>query len=138
MMADALRLKAIDPEDLVIIASCLQDALVLVGDIAYLAEAQSFVLVANRFGWETPGPDLARVTCGVTFSGVSAVRKRGIDLQESDRILSLLTIQPAEGAIELIFSGGAGIRLEAAAILVHLEDVGESWPTQWRPAHENA
>jgi hypothetical protein len=135
-MASPLRLKAEDAEDLVILASCLQDALVMIGDMAYLPEPQRFVLVANRFGWETPGPDLERVTSGVTFSGVTAVRRRGIDPKESDRILSLLTLQAEEGAIELIFSGGAGIRLEMPKILVHLEDIGDTWPTLWRPSHE--
>ena len=137
-MPGPLRLKAEDAEDLVVLASCLQDALVLVGDIAYLDDTQSFVLVANRFGWETPGPELNRVTCGVSFNGVTAVRKRGFVLGETDRILSLLTLRAEEGAIELIFSGGAGIRLEAPAIRVYLEDVGDTWPTQWRPHHETS
>jgi hypothetical protein len=138
-MAAALRLKAVDAEDLAIIASCLQDALVLVGDMTWLPDTKKFILVANRFGWEKTRPrdaELERVTCGITFSAVSAVRKRGFDVHESDRILSLLTVQPAEGAIDLIFSGGAGIRLETAEILCHIEDVGEPWPTQWRPSHD--
>jgi hypothetical protein len=138
-MAEALRLKAVDGEDLAIIASCLQDALVLVGDMAYLAEAKRFVLVANRFGWEKASAgkrELDRVTCGITFAGVTAVRKRGFDLQDGDRIMALLTIQPVEGAIDLIFSGEAAIRLETTEILCHIEDVGEPWPTQWRPNHE--
>jgi hypothetical protein len=134
-MAPPLRLKAIDREDLIIIASCLQDALVLVGDMVFAPDEQRFILVANRFGWETPGPDLARVTCGVTFSGVAAVRKRGFDLRDPDQILSLLTLQGDTGAIDLVFSAGAAIRLECRDILVHLEDVGEAWPTQWRPSH---
>jgi hypothetical protein len=137
-MAAPLRLKAVDREDLVILASCLQDALVLVGDMVFLAEEQRFVLVANRFGWETPGPDLARVTCGVSFGGVTSVAKRGFDRRDGDQILSLLTIQAGDGAIELLFSGGAAIRLETPSIQARLEDVGEAWPTQWRPSHEGA
>jgi hypothetical protein len=138
-MAERLRLKAVDAEDLAIIAACLQDALVLVGDMTYLPETQKFVLVSNRFGWEavrSSDLELDRVTCGVTFSGVGAVRRRGFDPRESDRILALLTLRPVPGAIELIFSGGAAIRLEAGSILCHIEDVGEPWPTQWRPSHE--
>ena len=137
-MAPPLRLKAIDREDLAIIAACLQDALVLVGDMAYQAETQQFILVANRFSWEAARPgdtELARVTCGITFGLVTAVRKRGFDLSDNDRILSLLTVQPTETAIDLIFSGDAVIRLEAAQILCRIEDVSEPWPTQWRPSH---
>ncbi|MEI9982522.1 MAG: DUF2948 family protein [Aliidongia sp.] len=70
----------------------------------------------------------------MTFSGVTAVRRREIDLKDNDRILSLLTLQAEDGAIELIFSGGAGIRLEMPKIVVHLEDIGDTWPTLWRRA----
>jgi hypothetical protein len=135
-MPGPLRLKALDTEDLVVLASCLQDSLVMIGDMAFLPEEQRFVLVCNRFGWETPGPDLARVTCGVTFAGVSAVRRRGIELKENERILSLRTLRPDDGAIELVFSTGAAIRLEMPTVEVYLEDIGDSWPTQWRPSHD--
>ena len=110
-MPGPLRLKALDGEDLVVLASCLQDALVMVGDMAFLPEEQRFVLACNRFGWETPGPDLARVTSGVVFAGVGAVRRKGIELKENERILSLLTLRQDDGAIELLFSGNAAIRL---------------------------
>ena len=137
-MRRPLRLEADDSEGLTIIAACLQDALVLLGDMAYLPEEQRFVAVCNRFGWETPGPDLARVTSGVTFAGVSAVRRKGIDLKENERILSLLTLRPDDGAIELVFSAGAVIRLEVPTVEVYLEDIGEAWPTQWRPSHDKS
>jgi hypothetical protein len=137
-MPGPLRLKALDTEDLVVLASCLQDALVMVGDMAYLPDERRFVLVCNRFGWETPGPDLSRITCGVTFEGIGAVRRKGIDLKESERILSLLTLRPDDGAIELLFSTGAAIRLETPSVGVYLEDIGEAWPTQWRPSHDQS
>jgi len=135
-MPGPLRLKALDTEDLVVLASCLQDALVMIGDMAYLPEERRFVMVCNRFGWETPGPDLARVTSAVTFAGVSAVRRKGVELKENERILSLLTLRPDDGAIELVFSAGAAIRLETPTVEVYLEDIGDAWPAQWRPSHD--
>jgi hypothetical protein len=48
----ALKLRAEDRDDLAVISACLQDALVAVGDIAYVPEERSFVFVANRFRWE--------------------------------------------------------------------------------------
>ena len=48
----ALKLRAEDAEDLAVISAILQDALVPVGEMAYLPEEQRFVLVANRFRWE--------------------------------------------------------------------------------------
>ena len=47
------RLSARSVEDLAVVAALLQDAIVPVGDMAYLADEKSFVLALNRFRWET-------------------------------------------------------------------------------------
>ena len=59
-----LKLRAHDIEDLRALATCLQDALVPVADLAYLKAEKRFVMVANRFKWEggaqtapDPAPD---------------------------------------------------------------------------------
>jgi hypothetical protein len=137
-MNQPLRLKAADPDDLLVIAACLQDALVLIDDMTYLAEERRFILVANRFVWEAgaraPGKD-ERITTGLTVERVTAVKRRGIDRRQPDGILSLLTVTAAPGALLLEFSGGAGLRLEIESIDCRMADIGESWPTQWRPRH---
>jgi hypothetical protein len=133
-MSAPLRLKAIDPVDLAVISSCLQDALVLVGDMAYEPQDQTFLLVANRFVWETPTEN-RRVTTGVTFDGVSAVKIQGIDRRQRETILSLLSVQAADSGIVLTFSGDGAVKLEMKDILVRLQDVSEAWPTLWRPKH---
>jgi hypothetical protein len=133
-----MKLSAVDAKDLTVLASLLQDALVLIDDIAYFPEDGQFVLVANRFQWETDRADAGehtRTTTGVTFSKVTAVKRRGLDLRDGDGMLSLLTITAEPGALQLTFSGDAAIRLEVSEILCHLQDVGESWPTKWRPDH---
>lgn len=138
----ALKLRAEDAEDLAIISACLQDALVSVRDLAYVLEDHTFLLVANRFRWEsgvgpTPGEaGYQRTLCGVAFSGVSAVSYSGFRRTEDTRILSLLAIRSTTGTILLEFSGGAAIRLEAARILCHAMDIGEPWPTPWQPRHD--
>jgi hypothetical protein len=139
-MSQPLRLEADDAEDLTVIAACLQDALVLVGDMAFLPEEQRFVLVANRFVWEeaahVDGDAYARTSAGISFDKVAGVKQRNVDLGQADAILSLLTIQPSVGGIDLIFSGDATIRLETSEIRCRLADLGETWPTRWRPQHE--
>ncbi|HEX3953770.1 MAG TPA: DUF2948 family protein [Stellaceae bacterium] len=146
-----MRLRAEDAEDLAVISACLQDALVPVRDLAFDQDTGAFLLVANRFRWESydsEAKDAAgfeRVLCGVTFDAVDAVAYRGFHRSEEDRILSLLAIRPASGAadgsgdgggaIELEFSGGATIRLSTAAIACRLHDFGEPWPTAWQPDH---
>jgi hypothetical protein len=138
-MSQPLRLEADDAEDLTVIAACLQDALVLVGDMAFLPEEQRFVLVANRFVWEAAahedGEAYARTSAGLSFDKVAAVKQRNLDRSQTDAILSLLTIRQLPGAIELVFSGEAVIRLETNEVQCHLADLGETWPTRWRPQH---
>jgi hypothetical protein len=137
-----LKLRAEDADDLAVISACLQDALVPVRDLAYVPEDRTFLLVANRFRWENglgPAPGEAgfeRTLCGITFGEVTAVSYNGFRRSEDGRILSLLAIRPEDGAVHLEFSGGATLRLETARILCLATDLGEPWPTQWRPRHD--
>jgi hypothetical protein len=137
--ARALRLKAEDPEDLGVIAAVMQDALVPVCDIEYLAAERRLVLVANRFKWEcvdgkaTRG--FERTLTGICFDGVAAVRTKGFSRAERDRILNLLTIDATPQTVTLAFSDEASLRLEVERIRCHVHDIGEPWPTPWRPDH---
>ncbi len=142
----ALKLRAEDADDLAVLSACLQDALVAVRDLAYDPEERIFVLIANRFRWEGargPAPGEAgdeRTLCGLAFREVAGVSYRGFRRGEDDRILSLLAIRPgaaaAGGAILLEFSGAAAIRIEAARIDCRAKDLGDPWPTRWRPRHD--
>ena len=142
----ALSLRAEDADDLAVLSACLQDALVLVGDIAYVGEDRSFVLVANRFRWERSERAAhgeagnERILSGVLFGGVTSVAYRGFRRGDSERLLVLLAIRaepnPEGAAILLEFAGGAAVRLQAADIDCRVRDLGEPWPTPWRPRHE--
>lgn len=137
--ADALKLLARDEEDLAVISTVLQDALIPVSEMAYLPEERRFALVANRFRWEAPGDrpreNFERRLTGLSIGGVSAVRRRGFKPGDPDRILALLAVRRVGGALQLDFAGGASIRLETAEILCHLDDLSEPWPTRWQPRH---
>jgi hypothetical protein len=151
-----LKLRATDEEDLSVIAACLQDALVPIGDMTFLPDDRRFVFVANRFRWEADRPDAAvgaaedtmdasyegpseapfeRTNCGVWFEGVTSVRTKGVDLRNRGRILELLTLRRDDGRLMLLFAGGATIRLEFDRLQCFLEDIGEPWPTSRRPDH---
>jgi hypothetical protein len=137
--SDKLKLRAEDEEDLAVVSAFLQDALLPVAEMAYLAEEQRFVLVANRFMWERPPVDKKgrseRTLTGIAFDGVTAVQVRGFERSQADRILQVLAVRSAPGAIIFEFSGADAMRLEVGRILCHLEDIGEPWPTPWRPRH---
>ena len=140
-----LKLRATDLEDLAVVSAVLQDALVTVGEMAYLPDEKRFVLVANRFRWEPPTGEarknFERTLTGLCLDGVTRVQRRGFNPREEERILSLLAIRAAGGTVEnpaaliLDFAGGTSIRLEIGRVLCHLDDLGEPWPTRWRPQH---
>jgi Protein of unknown function (DUF2948) len=137
--AGALRLKAEDQEDVAVLSAVLQDALVTVGEMAWLADEHRFVLVANRFRWEpaavSPRRNFERTLSGLRVDRVRAVQRRGFAPRETERILVLLALRAEPGALTFDFAGGAAIRLDIDGILCHLDDLGEPWPTRWRPSH---
>jgi hypothetical protein len=53
-----LKLRAEDDEDLGVISACLQDALIPLSDMEFLAAEMRFAFVANRFRWENCLPRL--------------------------------------------------------------------------------
>jgi hypothetical protein len=143
-----LKLRAADAEDLAVLSAILQDSLVTIGEMTYLPDENRFVLVANRFKWEPQTGSLSakgeRVLTGLCIDGVKAVSRRGFSPRDSDRILSLLALhvegEGTEGAgapasLILNFAGGSSVRLEVQQIMCHLDDLGEPWPTRWRPKH---
>ena len=138
-MTGPLKLRAEDDDDLAVISAILQDALVTVGEMVFLPEEQRFVLVANRFRWEPqegePRHDFERILTGLRVDGVRKVQRRGFHPREAERILVLLAIRAEPGALLLDFAGGSSIRLDVERVLCHLDDLGEPWPTRWRPRH---
>lgn len=160
-MAERLKLRAEDAEDVLVLSTVLQAALVPLAESVWLPEERRFVFVAGRFLWHecldvTLPPEQAlqqvysRCNFGVTFETVTAVKSRGIDLKDRGRILELLAVttedMPDDGAagspslgsriaIDLLFAGDAAIRLEVERVFVHGQDLGDPWPTRWRPNH---
>lgn len=155
-MADRLKLRALDAEDLQVVAACLQDALVAVRDMAYLPQHRRFVMLLNRFRWEDEARNdgrlpsrrtgdalfaeeessrFERVHCALRVERVRAVQSKGLRRPASDEIVELLTIAAVPKAIELVFAGGPKVKIEVDAVRCFLEDLGEPWPTAWRPRH---
>lgn len=137
-----LKLAATDPEDIGVLSALLQDSVIPISEMVYLENEGRFALVANRFRWEeAPAKKVAgqiyeRVRCGVTFDRVTAVRRRNFVHAQRDQMFDLLALEAANEYVDLVFAGGATVRLEVERILCHAEDFGEPWPTQWRPEHD--
>jgi hypothetical protein len=141
-----LKLIALDEDDLAVVSAQLQDAVVLVGDMAYLPREKRFAALLNRFDWTLAGggrrsEDHTRARAGLRIERVLKAEIIGIDRKRSDQVLSLLALafepfgEPPSGMIVLHFSGGAGIRLHVECIEVQLADTGAAWQTRLRPDH---
>lgn len=139
-----LKLIALDPEDLKVLSCHLQDAVIRVGDMAYLKNEMRFAAIVNRFDWEQSAKiddaTYRRRRSGLRFERVKSARLQGIDLKQKDAVLELLavTFEPGaepSGALTLFFSGGGAIRLEVECIEAELRDLGAQWRTRLKPEH---
>ncbi len=137
-----LRLLANDTEDLAILATHLQDALLPLASMVYEPKNATFTLLANRFCWEHPPidhegmPMYHRVHSGLCFRNVDKVHHRGFQRNGNTRILNLLTLQAQRtDAIRLICSGNNEIHIETKNLHCHLGDLHQPWPTRKKPIH---
>ncbi len=143
-MTGELKLKALDEEDLEVIATHMQDAIVLTGDMQYTPSNQQFVIIANRFNWQAGKNEKpSRRRSAVFFDRVSSVKSQRIRRDTEDAVLSLLTIsfkvsQAPAGTVELTFAGGGAIQLEVECIEAQLDDLGPEWETVRVPDHSDA
>ncbi len=144
--ADALRLRALDQDDLQVVAACLQDALVPLREMAFMAEDQRFLAAFNRFQWERladPGDvaDLTLCQSVLRIDHVQAVQYRGLDDELDGLKFELLTIMtgPADGGgffITLLFAGDVALRLKVRDLAVSLQDFGDPWTADVVPRHD--
>jgi hypothetical protein len=144
-MAGGLRLRAVDADDLRVIAACLQDALIPLSEMAYLTGQRRFVAAFTRFRREClADPErcdqLTQCQAALCFEHVAAVRYRGLDRRFGGVRLELLTILVEPGAAEaarviLVFAGDVAIQLQVDRIDAQLEDFGEPRPAQIVPQH---
>ncbi|MEO0880339.1 MAG: DUF2948 family protein [Pseudomonadota bacterium] len=140
-----LKMTAETAEDLKVFSASFQDAVMKVGDFAYLKQARRFAFVANRFVWECAtarghGP-FARVRAGAHFDDVMAVRERNLRLEARDAVVELLAIRFEEGEdggglIRLDLAGGGAIELTVESLNAAMRDMSEPWRTRSRPDHE--
>jgi hypothetical protein len=149
----SLRLRAVDPLDLSVIAAHVQDAVAQVGGIAYEPARRRFAIMLNRFMWEDVVRDKGagakadkhapyrRVRTALHFDSVTRVQTHGLRFGHTDAVAELLTVafeptdEPA-GVIKMTFAGGGAIKLDVECLDAWLTDVSAPWATEHRPGHE--
>ncbi len=142
---DLLKLIALDADDLAIVSAHVQDAVTKVGELRLEPAARRFLLPLNRFCWEIEAgrfrkPHNERRNSVLHFEGVRGVRTAGVDRGKTQDVLELLavTFEPGEapgGAVELVFAGGAAVRLDVDYVEARLTDLGGAWEAIARPKH---
>lgn len=142
----ALNLGALDLDDLQVISGLSQDAIFPITEMKWQKGARRFALLLNRFRWEDAGaarhaPE--RVQSVLVVDNVLGVASQGIDRDDPDVILSLLSItfepgEDAAGHILLTLAGDGAIRLEVEALDVTLKDVTRPYvaPSGRAPHHD--
>ena len=147
-MKDCLRLKAVDADDLSVMAACLQDALIPLSEMVYLPDERRFLAAFTRFRREClADPEccdgLTQCQSALTFNEVECVRHHGIDRRFGGVKLEFLTMIAEPGddgriTVFLIFAGDMAIQLRVRAIAATLCDFGEPCPASAAPRHELA
>lgn len=143
-----LRLKALDAEDLAVIAAVTQDAVFPAAEMKWDRKARRFAILLNRFRWEDAPKAAARkrsyerVQAVLAVEDVLKVQSQGVDKTDPDMVYSLLSIaflpgDDGTGRVELTLAGDGAIALEVEALEVVLRDVTRPYvaPSKKAPSH---
>ena len=144
-----LRLKALDAEDLQVLAALAQDAVFPSAEMRWDRKARRFAILLNRFRWEDAerakkrGRAVERVQSVLSVEDVLRVQSQGVDPTDTETVYSLLSVGfiPAEdgmGRVELTLAGDGVIGIEVEALEVLLRDVTRPYaaPSGKVPGHE--
>jgi len=144
----SVRLMALDADDLAVISALAQDAVFPITEMSWQPGKRRFALLINRFRWEDVEKaalrrrPVERVQSVLAVSDVLKVQSQGVDRQEKDLVLSLLSIafEPGEdgtGRVVLTLAGDGAIALDVEALDVTLQDVTRPYlaPSRKTPRH---
>jgi hypothetical protein len=144
---EPLKFVALDPDDLEVVSTHLQDAEVKVADVHWRPQENRLVVGLDRFDWQAwtaSNPELSRRRSALRFDRVLSCKCKqvappGKDPAGKDKVLNLLAVEfevtdtPA-GVVTLVFSGGPALRLEVECLEVELVDLGPARVVETLPA----
>lgn len=144
-----LRLKALDTEDLTIVAALCQDAVFPASEMVWRPRDRRFAVLLNRFRWEDAERArrsrraVERVRSVLVVEDVHAVRSQGVPRGDGDTVLSLLGLEfvageDGTGTLTLTLAGDGAIELDVEALEVVLRDVTRPYeaPSGHVPHHD--
>lgn len=131
-MRDAVKLIALDADDLAVISAHVQDAVIKTADIIWRQSEKRLVVGMRRLDWEqTLEGQTAprRLIAALRFDRVLACKSRAIDLERADIQLEMLGMEfhaaePPGGSVVMMFASGGALRLDVECLECELADLG--------------
>src|SRR5258708_33653599 len=116
---EPVKFVALDRDDLEVVSTHLQDALVKVADVMWRPQERRLVVALSRFDWlsaEGTKPELRRCRAALRFERVKCCKCRNVNPAGKDAVLNLLAVGFREtdapaGNVDLIVSGRGTVRL---------------------------
>jgi len=144
-----LNLGAQDAEDLQVISSLIQDAVLTVNEINWNRMERQTVFLLKRFRWEDvelakqQGRDPERVKSLLVIQNATGLASHGIDRKQTDAILSLMSLEfsgaeDGVGDMILTFSGDGAMKVQIDGLDITLRDVTRPYvaPSKQVPHHD--
>ena len=144
-----LNLGAQDAEDLQVISSLTQDAVLTVDDLKWNRVERQLVFLLKRFRWEDvelakqQGRDPERVQSLLVIQNATGLASQGIDRKQADIVLSLMSVEfsgaeDGVGDLILTFSGDGALKVQIDGLDVALRDVTRPYvaPSKQFPNHD--
>src|SRR5437764_8273584 len=128
---EPVKFVALDQDDLDVVSTHLQDALVKVSDVMWRPQERRLAIALSRFDWPAAhagSPQLRRCRAALRFERVNACKCRSVNPHGKDDVLNLLAVEFCEtdspaGYVTLTFSGGGKLRLDVECLEAELVDV---------------
>jgi len=143
-----IRLQALEADDLQVVSSLVQDAVLPITEMKWEAPKRRFSMLLNRFRWEDKqaaerrSRDFERVQSVLSVHDVAKVESSGVDREDKDMILSVLALsftagEDGAGRVEVTFAGDGALGFEVEALDVTLADVTRPYvaPSKKAPSH---
>ena len=144
-----LNLGAQDAEDLQVLSSLAQDAVLTVDDLKWSRAERQVVFLLKRFRWEDvelakqQGRDPERVQSLLVIQNATGLASQGINRKQADIVLSLMSVEfsgaeDGVGDLILTFSGDGALKVQVDGLDVALRDVTRPYvaPSKQVPNHD--
>ena len=144
-----LNLGAQDAEDLQVISSLTQDAILTVDDLKWNRAERQLVFLLKRFRWEDvelakqQGRNPERVKSLLVIQNATGLASQGIDRKQADIVLSLMSLEflgaeDGVGDLILTFSRDGALKVQVDGLDVALRDVTRPYvaPSKQVPNHD--